>query len=1241
MKRNKGKVVTTEREFRFEFKPGKQSCVLSVPVEFPVQGNASDLHGRLMLLHSLPCFVEKNLKDALSKFIEVGTNKDYDREAELALERLQTGEVDTDLLTNAWAKAYSDTTLEHARPEEPSWDEDFADVYHDLIHSPASETLLNLEHNYFVSISELIGERDMELKKLQERQSSEMDKVMKELGNTLSDQDVNAVASQHFDTQQVLENKWASELKQLTTIQKQEYQEWVIKLHQDLQNPNDSSINEEIKVQPSQLRGSQEANERLYEEQIQLEESFTIHLDTVFVIYISGEVDTDLLTNAWAKAYSDTTLEHARPEEPSWDEDFADVYHDLIHSPASETLLNLEHNYFVSISELIGERDMELKKLQERQSSEMDKVMKELGNTLSDQDVNAVASQHFDSQQVLENKWASELKQLTTIQKQEYQEWVIKLHQDLQNPNNSSINEEIKAQPSQLRGSQEANERLYEEQIQLEESFTIHLGAQLKTMHNLRLLRADVLDFCKHKRNHRSGVKLHRLQTALSLYSTSLCGLVLLVDNRINSYSGIKRDFATVSQECTDFHFPRLEEQLEVVQQVVLYARAQRSSKQKEQPDMPRNGGNDDKSKNIERNPSNILPGEFYISRHSNLSEVHIVFHLCVDDNVRSGNITARDPAIMGLRNILKVCCTHDSTTITIPLLLVHDMSESISEEMFYQLSNMLPQIFRVSSTLTLTSNAQSPIVSPFFSSIRSARFEYKPNPDKFCTQPMGGIGPVLGLLFIPLIGSASDHCTSSYGRRRPFIWLLSLGVLLALFIIPHADMFAFHFSWGGQAMHVAFLILGVGLLDFCGQVCFTPLEALLSDLYREEEDCGQAFAMFSFMVSLGGCIGYLLPAVNWTDSYLSAYLGGQEKCLFSLLTFIFIVSVLVTMKVSQEPTYPSRRLLLEPKPSESARSVSRSCCYLLKCKLRVFKSGPLICMLRTCWSMTPAIYRSYCHIPRVMKQLCVAQLCSWMSVMSFMLFYTDFVGEGLYEGVPNAAPGTASRLRYDEGIRMGSLGLFLQCATSTFFSIIMSKLVKLFGSKRVYLASMVSFTFSALVICLSKSIVLVTMMSALTGFAYATLQTLPYTLTCHYHKEKDIYMPKTKAKNMLKNGITITRESVYLTPDEQCTINHNHKQNGHVYFEPEHAGSYAAQNDSASGGDGEEEDFGKRGVGLDFAILDSTFLLSQVFPSFFMGMIVQFTESVTAYIASSTIFGLIAIYLANHIVFDQKDLKF
>ncbi|XP_035982950.1 protein C12orf4 homolog isoform X2 [Fundulus heteroclitus] len=550
MKRSKGKANgTTEKEFVFEFKAGKTSCVLKVPLHFPVQLNISDLHGRLMLLHKIPCYIENELKASLSAFIEKETTWDHDREAELALQRLSTGEVDAEQLTSAWARSYAETSLEHARPEEASWDEDFADVYHELIHSPASDTLLNLEHNYFVSISELISERDMEMKKLLERQAAEMDSVMQELGNTFSDHDVNSVASQHFDAQQVLENKWASELKQVTGIQKQEYQEWVVKLHQDLQKSN----------------------------------------------------------------------------------------------------------------------------------------------------------------------------------------------------NSSKINEEIKVQPSQLSEEADSSSRVFEEQPLLEESFTIHLGAQLKTMHNLRLVRADVLDFCKHRRHSSSGAKLRRLQTALSLYSSSLCGLVLLVDNRVNSYSGIKRDFATVAKECTDFHFLSLEAQLEEVQQVVLYARAQRSSKHKHPSETAKNGG-DDKSKTVERNPSNLLPGEFYISRHSNLSEVHVVFHLCVDDNLRSGNITARDPAIMGLRNILKVCCTHDITTVTVPLLLVHDMSEemtipwclkraelvfkcvkgfmmemaswdggisrtvqflvpkTISEEMFYQLSNMLPQIFRVSSTLTLTS---------------------------------------------------------------------------------------------------------------------------------------------------------------------------------------------------------------------------------------------------------------------------------------------------------------------------------------------------------------------------------------------------------------------------------------------------------------------------------------------------------------------------------------------------------
>lgn len=63
------------------------------------------------------------------------------------------------------------------------------------------------------------------------------------------------------------------------------------------------------------------------------------------------------------------------------------------------------------------------------------------------------------------------------------------------------------------------------------------------------------------------------------------------------------------------------------------------------------------------------------------------------------------------------------------------------------------------------------------------------------------------------------------------------------------------------------------------------------------------------------------------------------------------------------------------------------------------------------------------------------------------------------------------------------------------------------------------------------------------------------------------------------------------------------------------------------------------RGICLDLAILDSAFLLSQVVPSLFMGSIVQFTQSVTAYMVSAAGFGLVAIYFATKVVFDKSDM--
>lgn len=141
--------------------------------------------------------------------------------------------------------------------------------------------------------------------------------------------------------------------------------------------------------------------------------------------------------------------------------------------------------------------------------------------------------------------------------------------------------------------------------------------------------------------------------------------------------------------------------------------------------------------------------------------------------------------------------------------------------------------------------------------------------------------------------------------------------------------------------------------------------------------------------------------------------------------------------------------------------------------------------------------------------------------------------------------------------------------------------------------------------------------------------------------------MPKKKTQSLHNNGLLPRHDSAYVPPAE--------KDGGlsHVTEPPYSAAFYSqdgffggthSQNLSpAHGGEAEDADQDSesgRGVGLDFAILDSTFLLSQVFPTLFMGTIVQFAQSVTAYIASSAIFGAAAIYLAGGIIFEQKDLK-
>lgn len=318
--------------------------------------------------------------------------------------------------------------------------------------------------------------------------------------------------------------------------------------------------------------------------------------------------------------------------------------------------------------------------------------------TTSD-DINHLLAQQYSTLNLMRKQFESELEAKRGHQRNEYREWII-----------SKIGQKVMASTDTTPvGNKSAMfPNFSEKPFTLEESFTIFLGSQLKSMHNIRILAADIDELCGPLVNESNDSMING-NIQLGIYSSSLCGIVILFDvgkSPVNSNQKIIRN-ANLS---TEFHFDQIDNQLENVQRGI----------------------------QILNDSKRLKPGDFFVTKHTNLSQAHLIFHLAYDDS--NGEMNSRHPCILGLRNILKFASRYDCHQLTIPALLKHEMSEEmtvswcvrraelilkctkgfmiessswsgaelstlqlllpngISEELFSTISSMVPNIFRVAN---------------------------------------------------------------------------------------------------------------------------------------------------------------------------------------------------------------------------------------------------------------------------------------------------------------------------------------------------------------------------------------------------------------------------------------------------------------------------------------------------------------------------------------------------------------
>lgn len=285
-------------------------------------------------------------------------------------------------------------------------------------------------------------------------------------------------------------------------------------------------------------------------------------------------------------------------------------------------------------------------------------------------------------------------------------------------------------------------------------------------------------------------------------------------------------------------------------------------------------------------------------------------------------------------------------------------------------------------------------------------------------------------------------------------------------------------------------------------------------------------------MAGLGGFFGYALGGINWDVTSIGLLLGGHVRAVFTLITIIFIVCVSYTITSFREVPLN----LIECKEPDTLFGEKE----VITMKVRQ-KYGSLDStadeqdeeMQNITTSHRKSIIpdpnaslliylKSIIYMPSSIRILCVTNLFCWMAHVCYSLYFTDFVGEAVFQGNPTvysitfirktnkqtnwtffqAIEGNPSRDLYESGVRFGCWGMSMYSLSCACYSSIIERLIGKFGAKTVYVGGLLVYSSGMLMMALTKHRFGVIIFSWSAGVMYSTLFTMPYLIIAHYHSK-------------------------------------------------------------------------------------------------------------------------------------------
>ncbi|KAL1485537.1 hypothetical protein MTO96_031856, partial [Rhipicephalus appendiculatus] len=356
-------------------------------------------------------------------------------------------------------------------------------------------------------------------------------------------------------------------------------------------------------------------------------------------------------------------------------------------------------------------------------------------------------------------------------------------------------------------------------------------------------------------------------------------------------------------------------------------------------------------------------------------------------------------------------------------------------------------------------------------------------------------LSPALGFFVTPVLGSMSDTCTSRMGRRRPFIIIFALGMLLGLILLPNgqdlgialgdsgvnmpddvisrelllphnstAGNAAYH-SWSNHGWGIMFTIVGFVFLDMCCDGCQSPARSYVLDV-TIVSDHARALSMFTVLSGLSGAVGYVMGGIDWESTTVGASLGGHVKTVFGIVSAFFVGCIVLTLSSFREMPLPVVRAATaagyfdqDGGHGEYERFTNddvSGCEETESMELaRQKSSSPSKSRGKEADDEAPPTLKEYLlsiiYMPRVE--------CDW----------------------------AVSALAIDS-------------VTCALYSLFIEKLVHRFGARPIYILGQAAYSICVALLAMFRTKAAVLLVSPAAGLLYATQFTMPFILVDHYH---------------------------------------------------------------------------------------------------------------------------------------------